>query len=125
MAWYRSWKLTKGCVKAIGGKTKPYAHYCPLPDFEVIVQTILELHERNDAVTRPQVLQEMDGRRLKGGRVFRPDSHEYKINIVFFVLEDSGILRRATAVAGRSGVTYSLTGAPRRVRDWLKDFVSG
>lgn len=120
MGSYKSWEVTDGCIKGTGGISKPYRHYCPISDFELIVSTAVQEKQAGRPITKQGIADALEGKRLERNRVFRFDSHEYKIGLTFHVMETEGIISRQNARTGRS-IGYTLKWEPKRIQTWMKE----
>lgn len=114
MTYYKNWEISYRSVIAIGGKAKTYTHYCPLDDFFTIAGAIQRRFKKQNLVTALDIRNDLHGKRLTRGRVFDKRTHEYKIDITFFVLVENGFLKKA----GRA--KYAMLKDGEELRKWME-----
>lgn len=129
MTTYFKWEKRGKSVRAHGGKENEYIHYCPFEDFEQITKVLFFIFEKEGIVSTLDVFDYVDGAELSGDRIFRSDSHGYKVKMVFDILLQENIIKRKGIKKyyqgkGRNPYGYVFTISNNELENWLDKLVN-
>lgn len=123
----RNWNFSNKSVSAEGGNVKKYKHYCPLGDFKLIIRIIIEIYKKKGVVSRKNIIESLEGKKLEKGSIFTKDRQEYKVAMAFHFLLDYSLMYPYGTVfsdmaRGKKPIGYKLKRTENEILEFINNF---
>lgn len=90
---YYKWQIRGNSLFATAREENPYEHSCPLDHFRTIISKIIEAFQNQNVINNDVIYQSLIDQELSSNRVFKGKAEEYKIRMIFGVLELEGFTK--------------------------------
>ena len=90
---YYKWQIRGNSLFATAREENPYEHSCPLDHFKTIISKIIEAFQNQNVINNDLIYQSLIDQELSSNRVFKGKAEEYKIRMIFGVLELEGFTK--------------------------------
>lgn len=89
---YYKWEKRGSSVFAYARQENPYSHSCPLDHFKTITENIIKAYNKQNVVNNDTIFQMLVATELSPNRLFKGKAEEYKIRLIFGILELEGLI---------------------------------
>ena len=93
VAKYFKWQIRGTSIFATDREENPYEHSCPIDHFKTIISRIIEAFQNQNVINNDVIYQSLVDQELSPNRVFKGKAKEYKIRMIFGVLELEGFTK--------------------------------
>ncbi len=90
---YFKWEIRGTSIFASAKKENPYEHSCPLDHSKTIIARIIEAFKNQNVINNDLIYQTLVDQELSPNRIFKGKNEEYKIRMIFGVLELEGFTK--------------------------------
>ena len=118
---YFKWGFRGTSLFATARKENPYEHSCPIDHFKTITSKIINAFRNHNVINNDTIYQALLNKELSPNRVFKGKAEEYKIRMIFGVLELEGFLNWTGSLRP---IEYTLNKSLDDLIKWRKEIVT-
>lgn len=112
---YYTWEKRGTSVFAYARKENPYMHSCPLDHFKTITENIIKAYNEQNVVNNDTIFQMLMDNELSPNRLFKGKAEEYKIRLIFGILELEGLIKWTGSLRP---IEYTLETETKELMKW-------